>query len=69
MRFVNTVLQTELLHSQSEVQRLLDRVGELSQDRREMVSNKVHTQLLRLSDERAEAAEMRVKELESQVIQ
>ena len=34
-----------------------------------MVSSRVHTQLLKLSDERAEAAERRVKELESQVIQ
>ena len=61
------VLQADLLQSQAEVQRLLDRLGEFSHERREMVSSRVHTQLLQISDERAEMAERKVKELEQEV--
>ncbi|XP_003383424.1 PREDICTED: titin-like [Amphimedon queenslandica] len=62
------VLQAELLQSQAEVKRLLDRLGELSRGRQEMVSGAVHSQLLELSDRRAEEAERRVRELEQQVV-
>ena len=61
------MLQAELLQSQAEVKRLLDRLNELSRDRQEMVSSKVHTELLKLSDQRADAAEMKVKQLELEV--
>ena len=61
------MLQADLLQSQAEVQRLLDRLGEFSRERREMVSGGVHTQLLQISDERAEMAERKVKELEQEV--
>lgn len=61
------MLQADLLQSQAEVQRLLDRLSEFSRERREMVSGKVHTQLLQISDERAEMAERRIKELEQEV--
>jgi hypothetical protein len=63
------VLQVELLQSQVEVKRLLDRLNDLSRDKQEMVSGKVHAQLLQLSDERAESAERRIKELELEVSQ
>ena len=61
------MLQADLLQSQAEVQRLLDRLSEFSRERREMVSGKVHTQLLQISDERAEMAERKIKELEQEV--
>ena len=61
------VVQSELLQAQSEVRRLLDRVSEASRDRSEMVSNRVHTQLIQIADERAEVAERRSMELEKQV--
>ncbi len=57
----------ELLQSQNEVRRLLDRVSEASRDRAEMVSSKVHTHLLQIADERAMAAETRAQELENEV--
>ena len=65
--FYILVLQAELLQSQAEVKRLLNRLNEFSRERREMVSGHVHTQLLQISDERAETAERKVKELEQQV--
>ena len=67
--FISTssVVQSELLQAQSEVRRLLDRVAEASRDRSEMVSNRVHTQLIQIADERAEVAERRNLELERQV--
>lgn len=61
------VLQTELLQSQNEVRRLLDRVTEASRDKSEMVSSKVHIQLLQIADEKAAAAEQRTHELEKEV--
>ena len=61
------MFQTELLHSQSEVQRLLTRVEDLSRDNHEMVSSKVHNQLLRLADEKADRAERKLKEIETEV--
>jgi hypothetical protein len=63
------ILQVELLQSQVEVKRLLDRLNDLSRDKQEMVSGKVHAQLLQLSDERAESAERRIKELELEISQ
>ena len=61
------MLQTELLQSQNEVRRLLDRVTEASRDKSEMVSSKVHIQLLQIADEKAAAAEQRTYELEKEV--
>lgn len=61
------MLQAELLQSQAEVKRLLDRMNELSRDRQEMVSSAVHTQLLQISDDRALVAERKVKQLELEV--
>ena len=60
-------MQSELLQTQSEVQRLLDRVAESSRDRSEMVSSRVHTQLIQIADERAQVAERRNLELEREV--
>ena len=61
------VCQQELLHSQEEVQRLLDKMDELTQERGEMVSHRVHNHLLKIADERADEAERRVHELEAEV--
>lgn len=60
-------MQTELLQAQNEVRCLLDRVGEATRERSEMVSNRVHNQLLQIADEKAAAAERRAKELEREV--
>ncbi len=57
----------ELLQSQGEVRRLLDRVTEAERDKAEMVSSKVHTQLLQIADDRAMAAETRAQKLENEV--
>jgi hypothetical protein len=62
------VAQTELLHSQGEVKRLLDRVGEATRNRSEMVSSKVHNQLLQIADERAQSAEQKALQLERQLL-
>lgn len=43
-------------------------MGGFSRERQEMVSGRVHNQLLQLSDERAEQAERRIKELEQEVL-
>ena len=64
---ITAVVQSELLQAQSEVRRLLDRVAEASRDRSEMVSSRVHTQLIQIADERAQAAERRNLELEREV--
>ena len=61
------VVQSELLQAQSEVRRLLDRVAEASRDRSEMVSSRVHTQLMQIADERAQTAERKSLELEREV--
>ena len=61
------VVQSELLQAQAEVRRLLDRVAEASRDRSEMVSSRVHTQLIQIADERAQAAERRSLQLEREV--
>ena len=61
------MLQAEILQSQNEVRRLLDRVTEASREKSEMVSNKVHTQLMQIADEKAAAAEQRAHELEKEV--
>ena len=63
----HTVLQTELLQSQGEVRRLLDRVGVASRERAEMVSSTVHTQLLQIADDRTTEAESRARQLEREV--
>ena len=65
--FFHVVLQSELLQTQSEVRRLLDRVAEASRDRSEMVSSRVHTQLIQIADERVQAAEKKSLELEREV--
>ena len=59
--------QQELLRSQEEVQRLLDKMEDLTQERGEMVSHRVHSRLLKIADERADEAEKRVHELEAEV--
>jgi len=64
---VGAVLQTELLQSQSEVRMLLDRVSESSRDRAEMVSSKVHTQLMNMADEKLAASERRAQMMEREV--
>ena len=56
-----------MLQYQNEVRQLLDRVGEATRERAEMVSNRVHTQLLQIADEKAMAAEKRAQELEREV--
>ena len=61
------VLQVDLLQSQSEVKQLLDRVAGAAQERAEMVSSKVHVQLLQIADDRALAAEQKARELEKEV--
>ena len=43
-------------------------MGGFSRERQEMVSGRVHNQLLQLSDERAERAERKIKELEQEVL-
>ena len=65
--FFHAVLQSELLQTQSEVRRLLERVAEASRDRSEMVSSRVHTQLIQIADERVLAAEKKSLELEREV--
>lgn len=62
-----SVLQTELLQSQSEVRMLLDRVSESSRDRAEMVSSKVHNQLMSIADEKVAVTERRVQVMEREV--
>lgn len=42
-------------------------MGEATRERAEMVSNRVHTQLLQIADEKAMAAEKRAQELEREV--
>lgn len=61
------VLQAELLQSQGEVRMLLDRVSESSRDRAEMVSSRVHTQLMAIADEKAMASERRGQIMEREV--
>ena len=65
--FLCAVLQAELLQSQGEVRMLLDRVSESSRDRAEMVSSKVHTQLMAIADEKVVASERRGQMLEREV--
>lgn len=61
------VLQAELLQSQGEVRMLLDRVSESSRDRAEMVSSRVHTQLMAIADEKVVASERRGQIMEREV--
>ena len=60
-------MQAELLQSQGEVRMLLERVSESSRDRAEMVSSKVHAQLMAIADERVLASERRVQMMEKEV--
>lgn len=46
---------------------LLDRVGESSRDRAEMVSSRVHTQLMAIADEKVVASERRAQIMEREV--
>ena len=46
---------------------LLDRVSESSRDRAEMVSSKVHTQLMAIADERVATSERRAQLMEREV--
>ncbi len=55
------------MQSQGEVRMLLDRVRESSRDRAEMVSSKVHTQLMAIADEKVVASERRGQILEREV--
>ena len=48
---------------------LLDRVTESSRDKAEMVSSKVHIQLMAIADEKAVANERRAQLLEREVCQ
>ena len=66
---INTfaVCQNELLQSREETGRLLNKVEEMMRERSEMVTHKVHTQLLKISDSRADEAEQRVHQLENEV--
>ncbi|XP_065837392.1 uro-adherence factor A-like isoform X2 [Oscarella lobularis] len=59
----NQLLQVELLQSQSEVKRLLDQMTETNRHRSEMVSSKVHGQLMAIADEKARESERKVVEL------
>lgn len=61
------VLQAELLQSQGEVRMLLDRVADSSRNRAEMVSSKVHTQLLAIADEKVLTGERRAQMMEREV--
>lgn len=63
----HTVVQAELLQTQTEVRMLLERVGEVARERTESVSSKVHTQLLQLADERAMVAEQHAQDMEREV--
>lgn len=65
---LHIVLQAELLQTQAEVKNLLNRLNQLSKDRQEMVSGSVHNKLIQIADERAQQAELKVKELEQEVI-
>ena len=63
------MLQVELLQSQSEVKRLLDQMTETNRHRSEMVSSKVHGQLMAIADEKARESERKVVELLKEVDQ
>ena len=63
----HAVLQAELLQAQGEVRMLLDRVSESSRDKAEMVSSKVHTQLMAIADEKVMAGERRAQIMEREV--
>ena len=63
----SAVLQVDLLQSQNEVKQLLERVVGAARERSEMVSSKVHVQLLQIADDRALAAEQKAQELEKEV--
>ncbi|XP_072045182.1 uncharacterized protein [Amphiura filiformis] len=61
------MLQADLLQSQQEINRLLERLADVNREKSEMVSSEVHTELLRMADERAKRAEMRNMALEHEV--
>ena len=61
------MLQSELLQSQGEVKRLLDSLTELRQERSEMVSGRVHNELMKIADDKARAAEAKVAEMQHEV--
>ncbi|XP_064596595.1 uncharacterized protein LOC135463212 [Liolophura sinensis] len=61
------VLQNELLHSQSEVNKLLEHISALTKEKNEMVSNSVHQELQQIADERVKDAELRALQLENEV--
>ena len=65
--FGDLVLQSELLQSQGEVKRLLDRLAEMSYERSEMVSGKVHSELMKIADNKTHAAETKAAELQTEV--
>ena len=64
---ISVVCQNELLQSREETQKLLNKVEEMMQERSEMVTHRIHAQLLRISDARADEAEKRVQEVEKEV--
>ena len=55
------------MYSQNEVKRLLEKVVEMMQERSEMVMPKVHSQLLKIADDRADAAEREAHVLKKEV--
>ena len=62
-----TVLQAERLQSQAEVRMLLEKISESSRDRAEMVSNKVHNQLMAIVEEKVVAGERQAQIMEREV--
>jgi hypothetical protein len=63
----NQMLQSELLQSQGEVRRLLDRLAEMTHERAEMVSSKVHSELMKIADDKTHEAEAKAVVLQAEV--
>ncbi|XP_006814999.1 uncharacterized protein LOC102808708 [Saccoglossus kowalevskii] len=63
------VLQTELLNSQGEVNQLLDKLANVNREKAEMVSSKIHNELLQIADQRAREAEMKSQMLQHELTQ
>jgi hypothetical protein len=63
----NQMLQSELLQSQGEVRRLLDRLAEMTHERAEMVSSKVHSELMKIADDKTHEAEAKAVVLQAEI--
>ncbi|XP_038049722.1 probable GPI-anchored adhesin-like protein PGA55 [Patiria miniata] len=61
------VVQTELLASKDEVNRLLSHLAQATREKADMVSSKVHKELLRMAEERASRAEMKTLALQREL--